>query len=304
MFSKKVFQVLPTLKCNIIESNKVQLRFPNSQCLTIDYNSKVISRILNYKGSQNKNAWITYMKQSGVYNPDQLFDLFTNIGALCINEDNEISEIIDANLLFESHKTYLVRNTILNIPHFKTIQIVGEGELFSLCIKYIKNYTKIKVSHNNPDIVLICSDTDNIDYLKNKWNISYNSQLKLVFWCDNEMIRLGPIHVRDESACFECYLKRSLASSHFKEEMLSFNRNGDTRLHKIALGSCVKSLATYIFLRTLRLIHLRQFHILKPGLLESWNIINGTYSNKIVLRNTFCDYCSKNTPKRAIRDMI
>ncbi|GHR56417.1 hypothetical protein [Helicobacter pylori] len=118
MFSKKVFQVLPTLKCNIIESNKVQLRFPNSQCLTIDYNSKVISRILNYKGSQNKNAWITYMKQSGVYNPDQLFDLFINIGALCINEDNEISEIIDANLLFESHKTYLVRNTILNIPYF------------------------------------------------------------------------------------------------------------------------------------------------------------------------------------------
>ncbi|GAA9888868.1 hypothetical protein VN0692_14590 [Helicobacter pylori] len=92
--------------------------------------------------------------------------------------------------------------------------------------------------------------------------------------------------------------------SHFKEEMLSFNRNGDTRLHKIALGSCVKSLATYIFLRTLRLIHLRQFHIFKPGLLKSWNIINGTYSNKIVLRNTFCDYCSKNTPKRAIRDMI
>ncbi|NHB25838.1 hypothetical protein EXT00_02180 [Helicobacter pylori] len=301
---KEEFRVLPTLKCNIINSNKVQLRFPNSQCLTIKYDSKTISKILSYQGIQNKDAWIKHMKKSGANNPDQLFELFTNTGTFCINENNATSEMIDANLLHESHQTYLVRNTVLDIPHFKTIQIIGKGELFSLCIENLKNYTQIKASYTTPDIVLICSDTDNIDYLKNQWNASYNSQLKLVFWCDNEMLHLGPVHIRDESACFECYLKRSLASSHFREEMLSFNRNGDTRIHKIALGLCIESLATYIFLRTLRLIYLKQFHILKPGLLESWVINNGSYSNKVVLRNTFCNCCSKNVPKRAIRNMI
>ncbi len=269
MFSNETFRVLPTLKCNIIDSDKVQLRFPNSQCLTIKYNSEAIHRILSCQNIQDKGAWVGYMKQNGASNSDQLFELFVNTGVFCVNEGDTIDEVIDANLLYESHQTYLVRNTVLDIPYFKTIQIIGEGELFSLCVKNLKNYTKIKASYTNPDIVLICSDTDSIDFLRDQWRSSYNSQLKMIFWCDNEMLRLGPIHIRDESACFECYIKRSLASSHYREEMLSFNKNGDTRLYKTTLGSCVESLASYIFLRTLRLIYSRQFHILKPGSLES-----------------------------------
>ncbi|STP12004.1 Uncharacterised protein [Helicobacter mustelae] len=93
MFSKETLRVLPTLKCNIVDSDKIQLRFPNSQCLTIKYNAKAIFRTLSYQGAQNKDAWIEHMKQSGVYNSDHLFELFTNTGVLCIDE-NDIHEII------------------------------------------------------------------------------------------------------------------------------------------------------------------------------------------------------------------
>ncbi|HGS4480086.1 TPA: hypothetical protein ACMDNS_002803 [Vibrio cholerae] len=299
------YLVNKTLKISIIDSERVQFRYPDYNNFTIEFNSNILQSIIMTEGTMSYEDWVTKITECGVGSEDAV-DILNDLlscGVIC-PERMIINNMFDSLLANEDFRTLELKKEVLDNIMIKKVGIFGSGELAEIVKDSVNKVTNMEISKDNPDMIFVCCDYDDISSLKSLWKNSPDSLLKLAFWFDGGALRLGPFFILNESACFSCFADRINSASQFIDEAEVYESQLPISVSNLPLGITIENLASYIVLRTLNLAKTRQFNILEPSNVESWAILTGEYSKKFVVRNPFCSTCTDvERPKRAIRDM-
>ncbi|MEF2509959.1 TOMM precursor leader peptide-binding protein [Vibrio mimicus] len=300
------FIVLKASKLSLIDRGRVQLRFPDYNHVTLEFDSsKTLQEILMTDGARSREDWLVRIAQCGVSPEDatDVLDGLIAVGAIHA-ERMAVSDAFDALLAHEDCRSRQIKKGLIDDFVINRVGVYGAGELARITQGAVSVVPGMQISQTVPDIVFVCCDIDDMPTLRETWKNAPEARLKIAFWFDGGALRLGPIYVAGETACISCFATRTDAASQFIDEATAYQIASPLAVCVLPLGPTITNLATYIVMRTLHLAKSGQFNVLEPGTLETWSILTGMSSKKFVLRNPFCPDCSDiDRPKRAIRDM-
>ncbi|MCZ0753789.1 TOMM precursor leader peptide-binding protein [Aeromonas enteropelogenes] len=300
------FTVLKASKLSLIDRDRVQLRFPDNNHVTLEFDSKTLQEILTTNSALSREDWIVRITQCGVTVEEaaDLLDGLIAVGAIHA-ERMTVSNAFDALLAHEDCRSRQVKQGDIDDFVINCVGVYGTGELARITQDAADVVFGIKrPSVVEPDMVFVCCDIDDMPTLLDTWKTAPEARLKIAFWFDGGALRLGPVYVPGESACISCFVTRTDAASQFIDEAVAYHTSSPLAACILPLGLTIASLATYIVMRTFHLAKSGQFNVLEPGTIETWAVLTGMSSKKFVLRNPFCPGCSDiDRPKRAIRDM-
>ncbi|WP_293575072.1 hypothetical protein [Phaeobacter sp.] len=290
---------------NKIDSERVQIRFPDHNHVTLECDAALLQRIFDQKEGLSADNWIDLICCNGV--PADAAEPFLQglMSAGVINRERlSVNDWFDSLLAREDVNTAVVKQGEIDNFDLTRIGVYGNCPLADIARRGLGGLPGGVYTEDAPDFAIVVQDNDNMSKLSQRWSDAPAAKFKTAFWFDGGALRLGPGHIPGETACIDCFLARTEAASQFTDEARTYRHTGAEPLYSLPLGQSVADLSRYILTRTVRLARGGQFNILKPGHLETWSVLSGTSSRVAVLRNPFCSTCSDyDAPLRAIRDM-
>ena len=295
----------PTVTLNPFSPTTMQIRFADGNHVSVAHDPGDISLVLEHGGEYSLSEWRDILTTKGMEfeKAEELLGLLRHLGALIVS-DSTTESLTDA--LFENEDG-LVRPFKFHLrePAVTSVAIEGDGELHTVACDAVSRMENLTSTSESCDLVIVCSDSENLPLISELWKSSPESSFKFALWSDGGGIRLGPMWVKHESACFACYVRRLMASSDHVEESIAFANSRHDRVRSLPLGRPALDLARYAVYRALRMHQRSLFHILEPGYVERWDILRGIAERFYVLRNPYCPACSSGpASRRAVRDMM
>lgn len=296
------------VKICVAAPNILQFRFPDSHHITMECDAACLADILTWKTDASGPEWAEMLRASDLDLDDGIAeDIVQSLQNICVliesaNKTKTLGEAIfmHAHLLTKSAKSSF------EVPTINKVSIVGDGVVGNIVSEIV---TQMSLGQSRcaqeSEYKIIVSDSPAFGSIREVYKSSGEAKFKSVAWMDEGSFRIGPLHIKGESACFECFLSRTEATAHFFEEAVSFNRGKRGNERSLEIGLMEKNLIRFSIERHLRLVVNGQFNIIDPGTVESWNLLSGENSTVPVLRNPYCDCgAASGRPTKAIRDII
>ena len=304
------FRINPAIVLNPFSDDAIQIRLPNAGHTSIEFSPEIVRRVLGSGAVDDRNGWLERISAGGVAPGDagDFFEMLLSIGAF-VDGRREIMTGLDALIAHEDISTKSVRSTF-EPPLVRRIALVGDGQLRDAAESVLGAAGHYDIaargaSFAQADLSIVFCDREDFAAMAAAWKDAPAACFGLTCWCDQMSIRIGPLGIGGESACFECLMARLDAASYFPEEFESL-RNGNARpVSRLPIAAGSMKIFEFAIDRSVRLIDDGLFHILEPGSVESWNLLSGAKTVQRVLRNPYCHACAGGAAaKRAVRDMI
>lgn len=299
----ETYQINPAVGLNVIDENVIQFRFPNSNHITLRHSSSFYGHILDKTGTLKPKGWMDVIADAGVAanEVEDVFSMLTDIGVL-VDGERPMEDHLDALLAHEDVLSKFSRH-VLQLPAFQTVSVAGDGVIADAVRDFVSEQKDFALVDEG-EFRIIVADEERIGVLSELWKSTKGAKFAAAVWSDGISFRFGPLWVPNESACFECFLDRSRASSQFPEEFeaMRSNKFAATKRPKFTQGQM--GLLTFALERYLRLIYNGLFDVVEPGVIENLNFFGGDRKVQRVLRNPYCDNCSAGSmSSRAVRDL-
>lgn len=301
------YYINPAMKLNISADNILQFRFPDSRHVTIECPAHDIATVLNEPGSAPESEWLHKLQNMPVTLEAKVAEaLFGTLTQVCALIPGSYQSNTKGQAIFmHEHLVTRAAKGSFDVPTFETTSITGEGILADVISEVLEIMSVPQVSADDADFKIVTADRPDFPALRQSYRAVGPSQFKSCVWFDDGSLRLGPLHVHNESACLECFVTRCEATAHFFEEAVAFHNQTYLSVNEKPLGRMERNLALFAVERYLRLIQNGQFDQIVPGQVESWSLLSGEKEILPVLRNPYCE-CEPAAvkPSRAVRDII
>ncbi len=295
------------MKLNVSADDILQFRFPDSRHVTIECPAQDIATVLNEPGPASESEWLHKLQNlPDTLGTDVVEALFGTLTQICALIPNSFQSDTKGQAIFmHEHLVTRAAKGSFTVPTFETASITGEGILADVLSEVLEIMSVPQVSTDEADFKILTADSPDFPALRQSYRAVGNAQFKSCVWFDDGSFRLGPLHVRDESACLECFVTRCEATAHFFEEAVAFHNKTYLSVNEKPLGRMERNLALFAAERYLRLIQNGQFDQIVPGQVESWSLLSGAKEILPVLRNPYCECVPASVkPSRAVRDII
>lgn len=300
----ETYQLNPAISLNVFSEEKFQFRFPNANHVTIHHSPEYYEKIIQKTGVYKPEEWIEVISGAGV--PDDeteaVFSTLTEIGVL-VDGRRKISNLMDALLAHEDTTSNFARKEF-QLPSFETVSVLGSGAIADAVRTFLNGQLGLSPGEDGDMRIVVC-DEENIAQLSALWEKTKGSKFATALWSDGVSYRVGPLWVPGESACYECFLDRTRASSQFPDEFESLRTNHPIGAGRPDFTEGQMGLLNFVLERYFRLVGDGFFNVIEPGTIENWNFFVGDRKVQRVLRNPYCSHCSVGTmSSRAVRDLI
>lgn len=301
------YYVNPAVKLYVAAENILQIRFPDSRHVTIECPASKLAIELDQIPASSGEAWKSKFSQlSSELETDYVSELFETLCEICVLIPEEFkSNSMGRAIHMHEHLVTRGAKGSFAVPTFESISITGEGVLADVVSEVLENLS-IKVNSNDAGFKLVVADRPDLPGLRKFYAEIGGAQFKACIWLDDGSLRLGPLHVHNESSCLECFVARCEATAHFYEEAVAFHSVSYRSPNEKLPGRMERNLALFCVERYLNLIRLGQFDQIVPGQVESWSLLTGDKELLPILRNPYCGECvpASVNPSRAVRDII
>lgn len=297
----------PAVRLSIVSSESLQFRFPDYGHITIACDPQLMATILSDKQPKSAEDWeTTFVTEKLCHDANVAKELLQSLVGInvLVNFNQDITTRGQSILMHEHLKTKQLK-TAFATPTISKVGIAGEGIIADIIKQAVSNISELNCADTgDSDYIIVVSDLPNISKLREMYKSVGKSEYKSAMWLDDGSFRNGPLHVKGESACLECFVARSRASTNFFAEVTANHESFYEGTNLLPLGSMEQSLIAYAIERHLRLLMQGQFDLIVPGQLETWDILSGEKEVGMILRNPYCD-CIDNAanPTRTIRDI-
>lgn len=301
------YYVNPAVKLNVAADGILQFRFPDSRHVTIECPAIEIATALNKPGAAPVSEWMDkFANLSVTLAPEIAQELFGTLRQVCVLiPDSYQSDTRGRAIYMHEHLVTRAAKGSFEVPTFATVSVTGEAVLSDVISEVLEEMSVPQASSDVADAKIVTSDRPDFPSLRNVYRAVGDAQFKSCIWFDDGSLRLGPLHVREESACLECFISRCEATAHFFEEAVAFHNTPYLSVNEKPLGHMERNLALFAVERYLRLIQQGQFDQIEPGHVESWSLLTGEKEILPVLRNPYCKCVPASAkPSRAVRDII
>ena len=301
------YYVNPAVKLNIAAENILQFRFPDSRHVTIECPAQAIATALNSAKSAPSDEWTDDLsKLADIDEPDVAEEFFKILERVCVLIPDTYQSTTNGRAIYmHEHLVTRAAKGSFAVPTFKTVSITGQGVIADVLAETLGNMAVPQVDADTADVKIITADRPDFPSIRRAYRAVGDAPLKTCIWFDDGTLRLGPLHVHDESACLECFVTRCEATAHFFQEARAFHSKPYFSVNEKPLGRLERNLALFAVERYLSLIQQGQFDQVEPGHVEFWSLLTGEKGVLPILRNPYCGCVPASAkPSRAVRDII
>jgi len=316
MNNAALIYVHPAITWQKIDDDKLQIRVPDGQHLTLTESSNTVDLMLKQLSSPLEYAEIVTWAQHKNIGQEELETTLATLHEYSIVIEKcpkEETGIFNNVLDFNVNTSESIRAG-LPFPYFLDFEVIGQGDIHDCVSKSVEQvrtslsaYENQAVKAKRNKLRVVCSDTGDQQFLtaQNAQAIEDKVAFLPVQWND-EFLSIGPLYIPEESACYECLNVRRRAASNFLPELDGLLKSPVTRSVNATLDATMSHLVSYAIERYLSIISRGMFHLIKPNEMESWDILKAEKTAGEVLRVPRCDACGRkkaSDPIRAIRDL-
>ncbi len=296
---------------------RVQIRTPCDR-LTIGRQAQLACELLSLcNGTRRTEDVMTLLSERGY--PEReirvLFDLFTQAHILVAESGPAGEDIIFDHTRHLVHRSLRLPRLHGNTPAVRDVQVFGSGHLAAavrveLLQLGIRSRAELNGAEKNPPLVIACSDYENGESFRDANRRAVEERSPILFACVAEMrLRIGPLVVPGETACYECFHQRLRAGLAFREEFdayLAQNTTLDTAGTDSRAGLYARLGATLVASQIVSyLLGATQYCLLE--LVVDIDPLGLEVTKSRVLRLPRCEVCGRNghsAPVIAIRDWL
>jgi len=313
MSEATLIYVHPAITWQTIDNDKLQIRVPDGQHITLTESANTASLMLERLSSPQSYEHIIDWAQTAQIDQEELEVALATLHEYSIIVESNAKEnlgIFNNVLDFNVNSSKSIRSG-LPYPYFAEFEVIGDGNIHNCVSSVVEQVRSPLVAENTNNtgnkLKIACTDSGDQQYIteQNKLAIKEKCAFLPVQWND-EFLSIGPLYIPDESACYECLNTRRRAASNFLPELDGVLKNIAKRSVEIKFDPILEQLVSYTVGRYLSLVSRGMFHIIKPNEMESWDILKAERTVGEVLRVPRCDACGRkkaSDPTRAIRDL-
>ncbi|WP_448548288.1 TOMM precursor leader peptide-binding protein [Thalassotalea fusca] len=315
MSDENLIYVHPAITWQTIDSDKLQIRVPDGQHITLTESAvlagAMLERLIEPQNFEQIQDW-AQQKQIGNEELETALATLHEYSIIVESRAKQNQGVFNNVLNFNVNSSKSIRSG-LPFPYFSTIEAKGTGYIFN-CVEQVIEQTQPVLDElqnesqtEGQHLRIVCSDIADQQYLleQNRQAVKDKIACLTVQWTD-EFLSIGPLYIPEESACYECLNVRKRAASNFLSELDAVLKRNTQRSVDVKLDSTLEYLISYAVSRYLSLVTRGMFHLVKPNEVETWDILKAEKTVGEVLRVPRCDACGRkksSDPTRAIRDL-
>ena len=183
------------------------------------------------------------------------------------------------------------------------IRLVGTGALADACRRFLPSLGPVLSEDDDPDLVLVVSDTIDHVFMRDMNRTHMTGGKPILFAAlDRFLVRVGPLVIPNESACFECF-------HHRLRSQLRFHREFDARVNgrrwrsQDAISAAAVQIGSTLVGTTIAGFFVQNGVLGRTNILIEQDLLTNTLANQPILKLPRCPVCGPAGPDRLQSDI-
>ncbi len=277
-----------------VEGDRIQIVAPDGNCITIS-NAAEYAPIL---GGLSTGVELMSIGDDA----DELIQLLHSMGCLLDDTEEHIGSY------FEQYAQFCSKLTNSKHPHPiappQSIKVTGEG---CLALAAGSRHTE-DVEITDDTLVVALSDWEDRDFFDDQYRaaLKVGCSILSVRWVENRLF-VGPLIIRGEGPCYDCYFHRAVASTSHVPEFHAQTSQMPTSTVERLDDKVIRSFVDYVIERQIALIMAGAFDQAAYASVERWDPYTGQVDRGVLHKIPYCGSCGGakvDDPVAAVRDLI
>jgi bacteriocin biosynthesis cyclodehydratase domain-containing protein len=314
MNSEIPIRLHPLTQWQRVDEKRLQVRFPSARCVTFDQHASLIEAVLVELSEPSSFSNLIQLLAKTAADREiigQLLDFLQQQYVLETNAGHSPKGVMRAAIDFTSNFIEAAKHG-LPTPFVSDVVVHGEGEIAGVVRQIVRSdngpVSGLSRDASGVELMVACSDREDHALFRvlNADAVGSSKIITFLHW-DGHSFILGPLVIPGESACYQCFLDRLMLNTHHPDELASLVAlPARTAQQSLGNDAAFHGLVHYLAARHIGAIAAGLFHLVKPGSVSEWSLLEAKEVNGRVLKMPRCSQCSRlktTAAPRSVRDL-